>query len=123
MSLAETRELLAVMQELVTLLKQVETTTTKLTNDLPRGKETLTTFRQLERLALRWLVISKNFGLPEDIKNAVDQLAQVIVTIRMLQMSMNMMMSTNPFTVAIGLTGMFTTAISITSLGNPMEGY
>ena len=120
MSLAETQELMRTMQELMTLLKGVEEKTEKLNADYPRTKETLATFRQLERLALRWLVLAKQMGLPDDATRAIDTIAKLIVVLRMAQMSLNMMMMSNPVTALIGVAGIIGTAATLPSM---LEGY
>ncbi len=120
MSLAETQELMRTMQELMALLKGVEAKTEKLNGDLPRTKETLMTFRQLERLALRWLVLAKQMGLPEDAERVINVLAKVVIMARMAQMSINMMMMSNPITIGIGVAGLLITASSVPSI---LEGY
>ena len=120
MSLAETQELMRTMQELMTLLQGVEAKTEKLNADYPRTKETLATFRQLERLALRWLVLAKQMGLPDDATRAIDTIAKLIVVLRMAQMSLNMMMMSNPVTALIGVAGIIGTAATLPSM---LEGY
>jgi hypothetical protein len=88
MSLAETQELMRTMQELMVLLNNVEAKTVKLTSDLPKIKEDIGTFREAERLALRYLALARKMHLPEHAQQAAQIAASVIVIIRMLQMSM-----------------------------------
>jgi hypothetical protein len=120
MSLAETQELMRTMQELMALLNNVQARTTQLNNDEPRTKETLATFRQLERLALRWLALSRQLGLPPEAQQTIDLLMKLLVTIRMVQISMNMMMMSNPVTALIGVAGLLMTATTIPGM---LEGY
>lgn len=121
MSLAEAQEMMTVLQEIMALLDKAYVKTTTLNNDLPRTKETVKTFRQLERLALRWLVIAKQLGLPPEFQKTVDFIAKVVVAIRMYQISINMLMATNPVTMAIGITGLIGTTIA--TVPSMLEGY
>ena len=83
-------------------------------------RRSLDTFRQVERLALRWLVVAKRMGLPEDVDAVVNKMARILTSIRMLQMSMSLMLSTNPLTAAIGVAG-FTG--SVMTLSDSLVGY
>lgn len=120
MSLAETQELLLTMKELMAVLQNVQTQTTALNANAPETTKTLTTFRQAERLALRWLVLAKQMGLPPEVGKAIDKVAELVVKIQMATMSINMLMASNPATAAIGLAGLIGTAAT---MGNMLEGY
>lgn len=120
MSLAETQQIMQVLQEIMALLNNVTIKTEKIQRDLPITKDALSTFRQLERLTLRFLVLAKRMGLPEDLDKGITKVMELITAIRMLQMSMNMMMATNPFTVFIGIAGF---AGSMLTFGSVVEGY
>jgi hypothetical protein len=120
MSLAETQELMRTMQELMALLNNIQARTTQLNNDQPITRETLATFRQLERVALRYLALAERMGLPPDAQKAIDLLMKVIVTARMAQISINMLMMSNPVTAAIGFAGLLMT---VTTIPGMLEGY
>ena len=109
MSLGETQEVFQILTEIDKLLAGIELKITKLqgTAGVGGGVEGLkTNLRQLERLALRWLVLSRRMGLPEDVQASIDFIMRLIVTLNMLQMSANMVMLSNPVTAAIGVAGM-----------------
>jgi hypothetical protein len=120
MSLAETQQIMQVLQEIMQLLNGVTIKTEQIKRDIPQTREALATFRQLERIALRFLVLAKRMGLPEDIDRGISKVMELIVAIRMLQMSMNMMMASNPYTMIIGMAGF---AGSIMTFGSMLEGY
>jgi len=60
---------------------------------------------QIERLAIRWLALGRRMGLPDDAGRAIDLLARLTVTIRMLHIASNLLMSSNPVFVALGGAG------------------
>jgi hypothetical protein len=117
MSLAETQELMRTMQQLMSLLNGVEAKTTKINSDLPQTKSSLATFNQLERVAIRYLAIARRMGLPDEATQAVQVLSELVVMIRMTQMSMNMLMLGTPFGWAMGAAGLIMVGLSIPGLG------
>lgn len=86
----------------------------------PKLESTLKTFQQVERLALRYLVLARRMGLPEDVDAAINLVARLITSIRMLQISLSMLYATNPLTAAIGVAGLIGGAVSIT---DSLAGY
>jgi hypothetical protein len=114
MSLAQTQELMATMKELMMVLSGVEAKTQKIVSDMPQIKQSLATFSQLERVALRYLVISRRLGLPDNVNNTLQQLSQLVIMIRMAQMSINMLMLGTPFGWAMGAAGLIMTGLSVT---------
>jgi hypothetical protein len=112
--------LLGILQEIDAILKGINLATEKIEQKAPVLRENLGTFRQIERLALRWLVLAKRMGLPDEVSGAIDKIAQLVVTIRMAMMSINLMMATNPLTVGIGIAGLIGSAAS---MGTMLEGY
>ena len=86
----------------------------------PKLESTLHTFQQVERLALRWLVLARRMGLPEDADQVVNVLARVVTMIRMYQISINLLLATNPVTAAIGVAGLLGVAVSATDV---LAGY
>ena len=103
------------------ILKGINLATEKIERQAPRMEKNLNLFRTLERLALRWLTLTKYMGLPPNMTVAVDKMSQILVTMRMFQMSLNLMMASNPLTAGIGIAGLIGTAISFS--GSILEGY
>ena len=120
MSLSETQEIMSVLQEIMALLNNVEFKTTKINNDLPKTKDSLATFQQLERVALRYIALARRMGVSEDIDNAIAKFAELIVVINMVYMSFNMLQRGTPIAV---LSFIATISMSILSAGNMLEGY
>jgi hypothetical protein len=114
LSLGETRELMATMKELMLLLSGVEAKTQKINSDMPQTNRSLGTFRQLERVALRYLAISQRLGLPDNINSGMQQLSKLIVMIEMVDMSLNMFMRSTPFGWAMGAASLIMTGLSAT---------
>lgn len=120
MSLSETRELLQVLIEIDAILKGITVKTAEIEQRTPVMRENLTTFREVERLALRWLALSRSMGLPDYVSGAIDKVMQLVVTIRMAMISINLMLASNPVTALIGVAGLLGTAAS---MGSMLEGY
>lgn len=118
MSLAETQEIMQVVQEIMRLLDGVEIKTTKITEKAPQLEKTVDTFRELERLALRYLTLSQKLGLPSDINQAIEVISRLIVMAKMLQIAYGMMTG-GGLGVLIGIAGVTTVALS----GLDMVGY
>lgn len=112
MSLAETQQIMQVLQEIIAILDKVDIKATKVTNDLPKIKRTLTTFRELERLALRYLALTRKMGLPDDVEKQIEVLAKIVVLARMAQISLGLM-SGNPLQVMIGFGGVLTMGMTV----------
>jgi hypothetical protein len=112
MSLAETQELMRTMQELMVLLGHVEAKTTRLNDELPRTKETMGTFRELERVAVRYLALARRMGLPDDSTKAIEVLSRLVVLAGMAQMSFNMLMRMTPYGWLMGVAGIAMTGLS-----------
>ena len=74
---------------------------------------TLEAFKDVERLALRWLVLSRQLGLPEDMDVAVGKIVRLISALRMLQISLSLMMATNPLTAVFGVAGLIGSVFTI----------
>jgi len=120
MSASDTQQIMDMLQEIERLLIDIEPKIANIERKQPQLESALQTFKDIERLALRWLVITRRLGLPEDVGNALDKIARLLVMINMLQMSMSMLMATNPFTVGIGVAGGVGVALS---MGDMMAGY
>lgn len=114
------QETFQILTEIDKLLADIELKINVIEQKAPMMTNYLTTFKQVERLALRWLTLSRQLGLPDNIQGGIDKFMQLIVTVRMAQMSINMMMATNPATALIGIAGLIGTAATTTSF---LEGY
>jgi hypothetical protein len=101
-----------VLQEIMALLNNVEFKTTKLNTELPQTKETMATFRELERVAVRYLAIARRMGLPENATHAIQILSQMVVVIAMVQMSSNMLMRSTPYGWVMGMAGLILSGLS-----------
>lgn len=119
MSLAETQQIMQLCQEIIQLLNTAEIKTGKLIKDLPQTEKVLNNFRQLERVALRYLAIARRMGLPEDAEQAIRIFSQLIVVIRMTQMSLGMLAG-GPLGIAMGAAGLIMAGLSASSM---LEGY
>lgn len=120
MSFGETRQIMADLQEIMALLNQTSVKTERIITNLPKTKEALMTFQQFERVALRYLALSRRMGLPDDVAQTTEVLTRLIITVRMLQMSMNMLMLGTPFGWLMGAAGLAMTGLS---LYDSMVGY
>lgn len=78
--------------------------------------------KQLERLFFRVLGIIQRMGLPDDVNKAISTIRKLIATLRMLQISISLIASTNPVTAAFGIVGLVGTAVEFGS-GSILEGY
>ena len=116
MSLSETQEIMQVLQEIMALLDNVEFKTAKLNDDLPQTKDALITFSQLERVALRFLTISRRMGLSDNVMQATQRLSQLIIMIRMAQMSYRMLSMTTPYGVIMGIAGGVLTTFAVSDI-------
>jgi hypothetical protein len=112
MSLSETQQIMQVLQEIMALLNGVEFKTEKINNDLPKTRESLDSFNQLERVALRYLAISRRMGLPDDINGGIQKLAGALVTLRMAMISTTYLMLGTPLGVAMGGAGLVMAGLS-----------
>jgi hypothetical protein len=122
MSLAETQQIYDVLVQIDAILKGIEVKTVALQQRAPAVRENLKTFMQLERLALRYLVLARRMGLPEEYEQAVNAISRLVVSMRMAMISINLMMASNPVTMAIGFAGLAGVAIELGS-GSILEGY
>lgn len=120
--MSQIQEAYQTLAEIDKLLADIELKISKITDSGTREKleRTRNTFIEVERLALRWLVLAKRMGLPEDVDMAVSAIAQLITMIRMAQIAMNLAMASNPLTAAIGVAGLIGVAYST---GDLLAGY
>jgi hypothetical protein len=120
MSLSETQEIMQVLQEIIQLLDGVEVKTNKAIDDFPKMKESLTTLREVERVALRYLALTRRMGLSDGAQQQIQTLSEIIVTVRMLQTSLNLLMSGTPLGTLMSIAGFAMTGFAIY---DSMEGY
>jgi hypothetical protein len=64
----------------------------------------------------------ERLGLPPEIEKAIRKVQQLVMTLRMLQISLNLMLASNPVTAALGIAGLLGTAAELGS-GSLLEGY
>jgi hypothetical protein len=119
MSLSQTQEIMMVCREIIELLNNAELKTTHLVKELPATKETLATFRELERVAIRYLAIVQRMGLNDNVQNQIRVLSQLIVILRMAHMSYTMLTRGTFIGTLMGLASLTMTAFSIYDV---MEG-
>jgi hypothetical protein len=118
MSLAETQQIMTDLQEIMQMLHHVDLKTKALEERTPRMQRAGNTFREAERLALRYLAIARRMGLPEQVEQATQIVTQLVVMLRMLQISISLI-SGGGIGSLIGIAGI----ISVTLTANDMLGY
>ena len=112
----ETQEVFQILTEIDKLLADIELKIIRIQGGAGSSGALagLTTkFQQIERLALRWLALSRRMGLPEDVGAVIDFLARLITSVRMAQISLSLVMASNPVTAAIGFAGLMGSAFSL----------
>jgi len=86
-SLGDIQQMYSMLQEMDRILAKVNT---GLNDAELQAKKTATTFRQLESVALRYLVIARRLGLPDNIDAGIQKILQFIVAIRQLDITLKM---------------------------------
>jgi hypothetical protein len=104
------------IQQLRAELEAIKATVAELEPKLERMPRQLTTFRELEQVALRYLTLAHRMGLPEDVDNAIRFLSRLLVVIRQIQITSNLMLM-GPVGMALAIPTMGLTVLSIA------EGY
>jgi hypothetical protein len=98
------------LQEIDRLLSQIDThtdTTAEKTKTLQRS------FNQLEQVALRYLLIARRLGLPDDAQRALDLLARTIIMLRQAQIAVNLLVTASgPLGWAMALASVGMVAVS-----------
>ena len=119
---AEAQEMFVLLQNMDQILANIQEKIMALNEDSgPTSvRETTVRLYQVERLAIRWLALGRRMGLPEDIGKAIDLIARLTVVIRMLHISYNLLMSTNPVFMAIGFAAAIGSLFTMIDAG---EGY
>ncbi len=105
------QQLLSTAQQIMEVLNGVTVKTKEIEKEAPIVTEHMENFRQLERLALRWLSISRHMGLPENMARATETISTLIVMVRMLEISVSQMMK-GPVGVLIGVAGLVGVALT-----------
>jgi hypothetical protein len=113
--LNEIQQVYEILMRIDAILNGIGVKSKKLQADAPKLKQATIDIRDLERLALRYLVLARRLGLPPEIDAALQKLSQMIISIRMAQRaltSLNASMYTNPVTAAIAIGGLALAAFS-----------
>lgn len=122
MSLAEVQELYNILVEIDAILKGITLKTMELEQKAPEIESYGEEFSKLERLALRWLVITRKMGLPDDAEQAITIIAKYVVAVKMAVSSLSAIASAaNPLALALGISGFLIVGLTLT--GSIMEGY
>lgn len=118
MSLAETQQIYDLLVKIDAILNGIEIKTDKLEEKTPKIKESLHSFQEAERLALRYLAIARRMGLPDQIQQATQIVTSLVVMLRMLQMSVGLI-GGGGIGALIGIAGV----IGVVLTANDMLGY
>lgn len=116
--MSEIQETYRILTEINKLLADIELKISKIEGNTRKIEKTTDDFRNLERLALRYLTISRRMGLPDQIEQATQLITTLVVMMRMLQISATMI-SGGGIGALIGIAGV----ISVTMQANDMLGY
>lgn len=105
------------LQEISRLLDEVDTKTDYVTKKSDEANES---FRQLESVALRYLVIARRIGLPENADAAIQKIMQFIVAVRTLDITLKMFQAEmGPIGWATLAASAAITGLSFYELGRP----
>ena len=78
----------------------------------------MSNFRKLELVAVRYLAIARQLGLPDDVSKALNTLSSLIVIMRQVQMTMNLLqIGMGPMGWAMFLASGTLTMMSAASVG------
>lgn len=83
-SLGDIQQIHSMLQQISKLLDEVDTKTDGVSRKSQTATEAL---RQLESVALRYLVIARRLGLPEQVDVGIQKIAMMIVALRQLEMT------------------------------------
>lgn len=111
MSLAETQEIMQVVQEIMRLLDGVEIKSNKVVEQTPKLEKASSTLKDVERLALRWLALGRKMGLPEQVEQATQIITTLVVMLKMLDISLTMV-GGGGLRGLIGLAGVLTVTLT-----------
>jgi len=106
------QETFQVLTEIDRLLGDIELKINNIEQKTPVIQENLMNFRQLERVALRYLVLSRRMGMPDEVARATEMISRLIILIRMAQMSYNALMMGTPYGLLMGAASIGMTAFA-----------
>lgn len=117
-SLSDAQQLHAHLQEICKLLDEIDIKTAKTEENIRTNSES---FKDLERVALRYLALANRMGLPSDIQQQVSLIARLIVLVRAAQIAIaSLEASTGP----VGLAMFAASGIMLgLSVGDTLGGY
>jgi hypothetical protein len=113
--LSEIQQVYEILMRIDAILNGIGVKSKKLQADAPKLKQASIDLQDLERLALRYLVLARRLGLPPELDAALQKLSQVIISVKMAERalrSLNASMYTNPVTAAIAVAGLALAAFS-----------
>jgi hypothetical protein len=109
-SLGDIQQIYTMLQEVDRLLSKIDAhadSTTEKTKTLQHS------FNQLEQVALRYLLIARRLGLPDDAQRALDLLARTIIMLRQAQIAVNLLVTASgPLGWAMALASVGMVAVS-----------
>lgn len=113
-----------VLQQIDKLLAEIELKISRITGEshgkaVAGGPSALTSLKKLEGVALRYIALAQKIGIPAEAERVIQLGAQMLVLMRMMQMSM-MSMAGGPLGIAMGAAGMMLAGLSAASM---LEGY
>ena len=91
MSFSDTQQILQMLQQIEQLLGNVEAKMTHVNAELPKAKDALATFTQLERVSLRWISLGTQIAGSPDINKVTNVLTRALVRMQMMYSSAGMM--------------------------------
>ena len=119
MSLAETQEIMQLLQEIMAMLDGIDVATAKLESDLPQTKQAVATKRDLLRLVMKLNLILRQMGFPKEIEGVITKVQQAIFFVNALTIAMMAFERSTLIGNVLGVVGVAATIVSASSL----EGY
>ena len=117
-SLGDIRQIYTMLQQISRLLDEVDTKTDDVTEKTQTSRESL---MKLEAVALRYLTIARQFGLPDNIERSITLITSLIVALRMAQTTLaSLQLSMGPIGWASFIASGALTTISFGSIGYDM---
>jgi hypothetical protein len=113
LSLAETQEIYTMLIEIKAVLDGVEVKTVKINSELPKTRESVVTFRELEYITFRLVSILNRMGLPPQIDAGITKLQQMLLVVRSLTMAMHALEMGTPFGYIKAAIGFVTVGFSL----------
>lgn len=117
MSLSEAQAVYELLLKIDQLLSGIETKTENLIRELPQTRESLMTFRQAERVALRYVALVRRISGSDRADQLIQILTRVLIIMRMLEISGIMLFSGTPYGILLGIAGIAMAEASM------LEGY